>query len=177
MMTASGATSLNFCPSASIARRHCRKRSRLVSIATSAANPGARSRNRVSKSYVFPRYQCFLFSRSAFARRSHCSGGVESSGPCDDPIPRTISAIATSLLEGHFRLAVLLGLDPGAEQLLEKVFPHQALDHAIVDDFTEIVSLHLLLDIRVRLVIDDVLHRGGKHVRHALVSVRHTVMI
>src|ERR1700684_3823467 len=168
MTTASGAASLNFLVSTSIARWHCAKRSRLDSTVTSAEKPGARSRRSVSSSYAFPRYQCFLFSRSACARRSHCSGGVESSGPCDDPIPRTISAIRSSLLESQFRFTVLLRLDSRAEQLLEKMLPHQAFNHAVVDHFVEIVSFHLRRDIRIRLMIDDVLDGRRQDVRHAL---------
>src|SRR5687767_493769 len=44
-----------------------------------------------------PRNGCSGFLRSSAARRSHRSGGVASSGPCDEPNPKTILAIDCSL--------------------------------------------------------------------------------
>src|SRR5687767_3863716 len=44
-----------------------------------------------------PRNGCSGFLRSSAARMSHRSGGVASSGPCDEPNPKTILAIDCSL--------------------------------------------------------------------------------
>src|SRR5580700_7865959 len=79
----------------------------------------------------------------------------------------SICSLATSLFsEGQLGFALFLGLDGGAEQLLEKALLHQFAHVTIVDHLVEVKGLHLRGDLRVGLLIDHGFNRPAQNVRN-----------
>src|SRR5271166_5814617 len=64
----------------------------------------------------------------------------------------SICSLDTCLFsEGQFGFALFLGLDGGAEQLLEEAFLYEFTHVAVVDHFVEVEGLHLGGDLRIGL--------------------------
>src|SRR5579885_279822 len=113
---------------------------------------------------------CAAPARLSRRQGAHLPHGVTN----DSPRPRNgpPHENAEALAVGQLRLAFFLGLDAGAEQLLEVSFFHQPVHDPVIDHFMEIEAPHYGSDLGVGLLVDHVLKRRRIHIRHPFQQVQ-----